>query len=194
MSNQPLNFRPTGPFTIATDSTKVIFLAEGMQPCTIPTNNPNCPICQDRIQSNALVLYNTFGTQSSFANIAATSPALTAYPPSHAVSSGHPPISNKEHEQKKHITSLRLTTSSTTLKDVPDHTPCRLSCCGNVFGRHCINTWLDKANTCPMCRAVLFRNEEAAFNADPTVYPADWAMFSTISVMYEQREFPEGSW
>jgi hypothetical protein len=33
----------------------------------------------------------------------------------------------------------------------------RISSCGHVFGRHCLETWCENARTCPMCRAELFK-------------------------------------
>ena len=33
----------------------------------------------------------------------------------------------------------------------------RISSCGHVFGRRCLETWCENARTCPMCRAELFK-------------------------------------
>ena len=41
-----------------------------------------------------------------------------------------------------------------------DHeSPVQLPCC-HVVGRKCISRWLETSNTCPLCRHVLFREEE----------------------------------
>jgi hypothetical protein len=37
-----------------------------------------------------------------------------------------------------------------------DHTPIKVSCCNNVFGRQCLEFWLRRNNTCPFSRAELF--------------------------------------
>lgn len=39
---------------------------------------------------------------------------------------------------------------------VADHTAIKTSCCNNVFGRTCLETWLEDANTCPLCRVELY--------------------------------------
>jgi hypothetical protein len=37
-----------------------------------------------------------------------------------------------------------------------------VSCCNNVFGRHCLEIWLKSNNSCPLCRAELFPVNAAA--------------------------------
>lgn len=44
-------------------------------------------------------------------------------------------------------------------KCVP-HLATQILKCKHVFGMSCLNTWVKQANTCPMCRDVLFRTEE----------------------------------
>ncbi|KAF2678263.1 hypothetical protein K458DRAFT_409016 [Lentithecium fluviatile CBS 122367] len=36
------------------------------------------------------------------------------------------------------------------------HPSLKLTTCGHVFGKACLETWLRDHNTCPMCRATLF--------------------------------------
>ncbi|KAF2688776.1 hypothetical protein K458DRAFT_400901 [Lentithecium fluviatile CBS 122367] len=52
-----------------------------------------------------------------------------------------------------------------------DHVPARLEKCHHVFGSTCLQTWLESdmegANKCPMCRTVLFeRGDEGSDDDD----------------------------
>jgi hypothetical protein len=40
------------------------------------------------------------------------------------------------------------------------HVAIKVVSCGHVYGAQCLNTWLKTANTCPMCRRVLFPQED----------------------------------
>jgi hypothetical protein len=37
-----------------------------------------------------------------------------------------------------------------------NHAPLQIKICGHVFGEPCLREWLDRANTCPICRKRLF--------------------------------------
>ncbi|KAF2866952.1 hypothetical protein BDV95DRAFT_611240 [Massariosphaeria phaeospora] len=39
---------------------------------------------------------------------------------------------------------------------LPSHCALRIKSCGHVFGASCLSTWIRTADTCPMCRSVLF--------------------------------------
>lgn len=48
--------------------------------------------------------------------------------------------------------------------------PVKLSC-GHVFCEECISTWLDKEHTCPMCRAVVAKEDNTWKGGDTSLVP-----------------------
>lgn len=62
-------------------------------------------------------------------------------------------------EQRSVIVNVTTTISEADLQAEQhnDHTPIKMiCCCNNIFGRHCLEVWLNDRNSCPTCRAELF--------------------------------------
>ncbi|KAF1998317.1 hypothetical protein P154DRAFT_578136 [Amniculicola lignicola CBS 123094] len=70
-------------------------------------------------------------------------------------SSSPPP---RDHPSPFHITDLAPITIATEAAD--PEPAIALKQCGHVFGSHCLATWFQTANTCPMCRTEVFQKPE----------------------------------
>jgi hypothetical protein len=129
---------------MAIHSSKAAFFAEGIEACSIPYDKPDCPICRERLQSNALVLYTAPIPQSKTATVTAdtTHTVFTAASANNTEAAG----------SKNAITA----NEDEAVGIIEDHTPIKMSCCNNIFGRYCLESWLNTATSCPYCRAELF--------------------------------------
>lgn len=66
-----------------------------------------------------------------------------------------------------------------------DHAASRILTCGHIYGSDCIRTWLETADTCPMCRKKLFirprsRPSDEAFDGSAVLGMIDPTLILTI--------------
>jgi hypothetical protein len=125
--------------------TKAAFFAEGIEVFSMPYDKPDCSICRERLQLNALVLYKA-STVESLKSTANTTPAtrivvMTAATdnPTYFMPPNAPTVNDDQ-----------------PVVPVENHEPIKTSCCKNFFGRYCLESWLSTANSGPYCRAELF--------------------------------------
>jgi len=125
-------------------ATKAAFLASDMKACPMPPSDPSCPICREDLQPHE----------------------------PEALSVG---LSGEAAQNGNHITNGSAEEHGTTaVNSAPaepkeDHSPVKVTCCSNIFGRNCLETWLTRGNSCPFCRAEFFPSQTV-----PTRMGFDW--------------------
>lgn len=61
------------------------------------------------------------------------------------------------------------------------HNACKILACGHWFGTHCLHTWLQDENTCPMCRRQLFLR----YDYDKAYYTRSHNLNTTLTWLNE---------
>ncbi|KAF1952549.1 hypothetical protein CC80DRAFT_552360 [Byssothecium circinans] len=111
----------------------------------LPTEEIECSICREQL-------------------ITSETPATTLATEGEALDSKCPPITSSSNTRNDATTeALSASTnepgSSSTDEDLPHipHEAIKIRGCGHVFGKECLNVWIENQDTCPMCRVTLFR-------------------------------------
>ncbi|KAI4908255.1 hypothetical protein J4E90_008879 [Alternaria incomplexa] len=125
-------------------ASKSAFLASDMKACPMQPSDPSCPICREDLQPQE-------------------SEALSASPSSEVAQNGNPITNGSAHD---HGTTA---VNSAPAEPNEDHSPVKVTCCNNIFGRNCLETWLTRGNSCPFCRAEFFPLQTA-----PTRLTFEW--------------------
>ncbi|KAI4951669.1 hypothetical protein J4E86_007085 [Alternaria arbusti] len=112
-------------------ASKAAFVASDMKTCPMPPSDPSCPICREDLQPQE-------------------SEALSASPSSEVAQNGNPITNGSAHD---HGTTA---VNSAPAEPNEDHSPVKVTCCNNIFGRNCLESWLTRGNSCPFCRAEFF--------------------------------------
>jgi hypothetical protein len=142
-------------------STKEEFLTQGIvRVCPIPSDDPDCPICKEALESPFKRLLQM---------------ALTAgIRLVHLILDFIIDEDGQEEEEKK---------------EMEDHSATKMPCCNNVFGHHCLTTWLSTANTCPFCRATFFPGPTPA--APPPLTDPEELRVQSLEARFEEIEDAE---
>ncbi|KAI4698807.1 hypothetical protein J4E81_005418 [Alternaria sp. BMP 2799] len=125
-------------------ASKAAFVASDMKACPMPPSDPSCPICREDLQPHE-------------------PEALSASPSSEATQNGNPITNGSAHD---HGTTA---VNSAPAEPNEDHSPVKVTCCNNIFGRNCLESWLTRANSCPFCRAEFFPSHTV-----PTEMTFEW--------------------
>ncbi|KAI4645943.1 hypothetical protein J4E93_005522 [Alternaria ventricosa] len=115
-------------------ASKSAFLALDMKACPTPPSDPSCPICREDLQPHE--------------------PETSSAGPSGEVAQNDTPIPNSS--AADHDTTA---VNSAPAEPNEDHSPVKVTCCNNIFGRNCLETWLTRGNSCPFCRAEFFPSQ-----------------------------------
>ncbi|EUC37544.1 hypothetical protein COCCADRAFT_58341, partial [Bipolaris zeicola 26-R-13] len=121
-------------------SPRTAFLKKDTEPCTNSTSSTcTCPICHETIASTS----STRGLRICIRNTktAARMFVLTYYY-QRTYSTGHKSSSNVLFRPRS--------------KPSRSNSMMRIKRCGHAFCYDCLETWVQKQNTCPMCRDRLF--------------------------------------
>ena len=97
----------------------------------MPPSDPSCPICREDLQPHE-------------------PEALSASPSGEAAQNGNPITNGSAHDHGN------TAVNSAPAEPNEDHSPVKVTCCNNIFGRNCLESWLTRANSCPFCRAEFF--------------------------------------
>jgi hypothetical protein len=109
---------------------KSAFFASGMKSCPIPPSQPSCPICIEALHPDDV-------------EIPSTGSAVEAVQIPNTIAVSNVTVADIDNPHAE---------------PAEDHSPVKVSCCKNVFGRHCLEFWLVTKNSCPFCRAEFFPN------------------------------------
>ncbi|KAI4658187.1 uncharacterized protein J4E79_007169 [Alternaria viburni] len=110
-------------------ASKSAFLASDMKACPMPPSDPSCPICREDLQPHEPEAPSTGPTVDDV--------------------QGGTPTSNSS-------AADTIAANSAPAEPNEDHSPVKVTCCNNIFGRSCLEAWLTRANSCPFCRAEFF--------------------------------------
>jgi hypothetical protein len=112
--------------------TKEAFFVDGWEDPYVPAEETICYVCKE------LVITAVTPLKTEIAPVSNTFEQSTE---SQATLSDSPPI------------TIASTDNDSPL---PPEPAIRIACCGNVFGKLCLEFWLEENDTCPLCRTVLF--------------------------------------
>ncbi|KAI4624612.1 hypothetical protein J4E83_004288 [Alternaria metachromatica] len=110
---------------------KAAFVASDMKACPMPPSDPSCPICREDLQPHEPEAISTGPTVDGVQN--------------------DDPIPNSSTDD--HDTTAA---NSAPVEPNEDHSPVKVTCCNNIFGRSCLEAWLTRGTSCPFCRAEFF--------------------------------------
>ncbi|KAI4677215.1 uncharacterized protein J4E88_007023 [Alternaria novae-zelandiae] len=125
-------------------TSKAAFVASDMKACPMPPSDPSCPICREDLQPHEPEV-------------------LSASPSSKVAQNGNPITNGSAHD---HDTTAA---NSAPAEPNEDHSPVKVTCCNNIFGRSCLEAWLTRGNSCPFCRAEFFPSQTV-----PTEMTFEW--------------------
>ncbi|KAI4916661.1 uncharacterized protein J4E92_009165 [Alternaria infectoria] len=113
---------------------KAAFVASDMKACPMPPSDPSCPICREDLQPHE--------------------PEASSASPSGEAAQNGTTITDSSAEDNDPIAA-----NSAPAEPNEDHSPVKVTCCNNIFGRNCLESWLTRANSCPFCRAEFFPSQ-----------------------------------
>ncbi|KAI4618321.1 uncharacterized protein J4E87_007989 [Alternaria ethzedia] len=125
-------------------TTKSAFLASDMKACPMPPSDPSCPICREDLQPQE--------------------PEALSAGPSGEVAQNGATVTASSAEDNDPIAA-----NSAPAEPNEDHSPVKVTCCNNIFGRSCLEAWLTRGNSCPFCRAEFFPSRTV-----PTEMTFEW--------------------
>ncbi|KAI4654331.1 uncharacterized protein J4E78_007376 [Alternaria triticimaculans] len=125
-------------------ASKSAFLASDMKACPMPPSDPSCPICREDLQPHEPEASSTGPTADDVQGGTLT-----------------PNSSAADHDT--------IAANSAPVEPNEDHSPVKVTCCNNIFGRDCLESWLTRANSCPFCRAEFFPSQTV-----PTEMTFEW--------------------
>jgi hypothetical protein len=117
---------------------KATFFAEGVESCLELDEQHDCPICIEHLDETSPEPIQSANVYTSYR---------------------YTSMMSVPHGQHSVVVNVTTTISETDLQaeQHDDHIPIKMiCCCNNVFGRRCLEVWLNDRNSCPTCRAELF--------------------------------------